>query len=67
MTEIGPTLGQRAFDISIMVGAIAIVFVMIFMLVFYRLPSNCEYRAYCIYGIDCACYGRLGITITLPV
>lgn len=36
---IGPTIGQQAFDITLKAGAIALIFVALFLMIIYRLPG----------------------------
>lgn len=36
---IGPTIGQQAFDITLKAGAIALIFVALFLIIIYRLPG----------------------------
>ncbi|MBP5236052.1 MAG: protein translocase subunit SecD [Clostridia bacterium] len=39
LKSVGPSLGERAFDTSLLAGAIGILIVMIFMVIVYRMPG----------------------------
>ncbi|MBQ7820761.1 MAG: protein translocase subunit SecD [Clostridia bacterium] len=39
LESVGPTLGEKALNTSLIAGAIGLIFVMVFMIVFYKLPG----------------------------
>lgn len=64
---IGPTLGLEAFEKSIKAGAIAILFIFLFMLIFYRVPgliANIGLAIYVLVVVYSMKY--LGVKLTLP-
>jgi len=64
---VGPTLGQESVDKSVRAGIIGLVAVLLFMLVYYRLPGGLADLALVIYGlITLALYKLIPITLTLP-
>lgn len=65
--EIGPTLGQDSVQKSIRAGAIGLGVVLLFMLVYYRLPGALADLALLIYAvITLALYKTIPVTLTLP-
>ena len=64
---IGPTLGLEAFERSIKVGAIAILFIFLFMLIFYRIPGLIASIGLTIYVLIVVYSMKfLGVKLTLP-
>jgi len=64
---VGPTLGQESVEKSVRAGIIGLVAVLLFMLVYYRLPGGLADLALVIYGlITLALYKLIPITLTLP-
>ncbi|SHD76897.1 protein translocase subunit SecD [Schnuerera ultunensis] len=64
---IGPTLGLKAFEKSIKAGGIAILFIFLFMLIFYRVPgltANIGLTIYVLIVVYSMKY--LGVKLTLP-
>ena len=65
--RIGATLGAESVDRSIRAGAIGLGIVLVFMLVYYRLPGGLADIALIIYVlINFALYKLIPITLTLP-
>lgn len=65
--EIGPTLGQKALSVSLSAGAVALLLIMIFMLIYYRLPGIMADIALIAYVIITALVMSFTkITLTLP-
>ena len=65
--QIGATLGQQSIDASVTAGSIGLVVVLLFMLIYYRLPGLLADFALIIYAlINFALFKRLGVTLTLP-
>ena len=63
---IGPTLGQDAIDKSQVAGAIGIGIVMLFMLLYYRLPGLLADFALLLYtALTFAIFKLIGVTLTL--
>ncbi len=63
---IGPTLGQDSLDKSLVAGAIGISIVMLFMVLYYRLPGLIANVAILIYaGITFALFRTIPVTLTL--
>jgi preprotein translocase subunit SecD len=64
---VGATLGQDSIRRSIIAGSVGIVLVLIFMVVYYRLPGVIADVALVVYALlTLACYAIVGITLTLP-
>jgi len=64
---VGATLGQDSIISSIYAGAGGLFLVLIFMIVYYRLPGLIADIALIIYAIlTWACFSLLGVTLTLP-
>jgi len=64
---IGPTLGQDSVNKSITAGLIGIAVVLIFMLIYYRLPGVLADLALLTFaGISLALYKTIPVTLTLP-
>lgn len=72
LRSVGPTLGERALESSLMAGAIGVLLVMIFMLLIYRLPGLVAVISLCLYMavefMIMAGYftGDFKVTLTLP-
>lgn len=65
--QIGATLGEQSIDASIRAGAIGVVMVLLFMLIYYRLPGILADVALIIYVLlSFAVFKGLGVTLTLP-
>jgi protein-export membrane protein SecD len=65
--RIGATLGQESVDRSVRAGSIGLGIVLLFMLVYYRLPGGLADLALTIYVlINFAIYKLIPITLTLP-
>lgn len=65
--EVGATLGQLSIDASIQAGIIGVSVVLLFMLIYYRLPGFLADIALIIYAlINFAIFKGLGVTLTLP-
>jgi len=64
---VGPTLGQDSVDKSIRAGIIGLIAVLLFMLIYYRLPGALADLALIIYAvITLALYKLIPVTLTLP-
>ncbi len=64
---IGPTLGQKALEVSMYAGIISLIFVVIFMLVVYKIPGVVAALALIAYSaILMIVMVYAGITLTLP-
>lgn len=64
---VGATLGQDSVRRSIIAGCMGLVLVLIFMVVYYRLPgliADVSLLAYAL--LTMACYALVGVTLTLP-
>jgi preprotein translocase subunit SecD len=66
-SQIAPTLGQEALNSSWIAGAIGLAMVMLFMLVYYRLPGLLADMALILYALFLfAVIKLLGVTLSLP-
>ena len=64
---VGPTLGQDSVDKSVRAGTIGLVVVLLFMLIYYRLPGALADVALVIYAlVTLAVFKLVPITLTLP-
>lgn len=64
---VGPTLGQDSVQRSIRAGIIGLIVVLLFMVVYYRLPGALADVALIIYAlINVALYKLIPVTLTLP-
>ena len=64
---VGPTLGQDSVQRSIRAGTIGIIVVLLFMLVYYRLPGLLADLALLIYAVlTLALFKLIPVTLTLP-
>jgi protein-export membrane protein SecD len=65
--QIGATLGQLSIDQSVRAGVIGVAIVLLFMLVYYRLPGLLADLALLMYALlNFAVFKWLGVTLTLP-
>jgi protein-export membrane protein SecD len=65
--QIGATLGAASVASSLLAGAVGLSVVLIFMVVYYRLPGTVAAVALLIYAlINFGLYKLLGVTMTLP-
>jgi preprotein translocase subunit SecD len=66
-SQVAPTLGQQALNNSWIAGFIGLGMVMIFMLLYYRLPGLLADVALCLYALFLfAVIKLLGVTLSLP-
>ena len=64
---VGATLGRDSINRSIYAGVGGLILVLIFMVVYYRLPGIIANIALVIYALfTWACFALLGVTLTLP-
>lgn len=64
---VGATLGQDSIRRSIIAACVGLVLVLIFMVVYYRLPGVIADGALIVYALlTIACYALVGVTLTLP-
>ena len=67
VSTVGPTLGEISVQRSIRAGIIGLSVVLLFMLVYYRLPGSLADVALLIYALlNLAIYKLLPVTLTLP-
>lgn len=65
--QVGATLGEQSITSSIRAGAIGLMVVLFFMVIYYRLPGSLAALALVIYALlNLAAFKLLGVTITLP-
>ncbi len=65
--QVGATLGEQSIDASIQAGVIGVIVVLLFMLIYYRLPGVLADMALIIYVlISFAVFKSVGVTLTLP-
>lgn len=65
--QIGATLGEQSIEASIRAGVIGLVIVLLFMLIYYRLPGSLADIALIVYALlNFAVFKALGVTLTLP-
>ena len=65
--QVGATLGEQSVDASIRAGVIGVLVVLLFMLIYYRLPGVLADIALIIYVLlSFAVFKGLGVTLTLP-
>jgi preprotein translocase subunit SecD len=65
-TAVGPTLGRDSVNKSITAGAIGLIVVVLFMLLYYRLPGLLADLALAIYALLILAIYKFGVTLTLP-
>ena len=64
---IGPTLGEDSLNKSLLAGAIGFAIVILFMLIYYRLPGAVAVLGIAIYaGLTFALFKLIPVTLTLP-
>lgn len=64
---VGPSLGRDSLDLSLRAGTIAVVLILAFMIILYRLPGVLADLALLLYGLFLfATLTALGATMTLP-
>jgi protein-export membrane protein SecD len=64
---IGPSLGQRSVDRSIRAGIIGVITVLVFMLIYYRVPGFAAALALLLFAaINFALYKFIPVTLSLP-
>lgn len=65
--QIGATLGEQSISDSIRAGVIGVVVVLLFMLIYYRLPGALADIALLVYVlVSFAIFEAVGVTLTLP-
>lgn len=65
--QIGATLGEMSIQASVQAGAIGVLIVLLFMLIYYRLPGLLADLALLIYAlVNFAVFKWLAVTLTLP-
>jgi protein-export membrane protein SecD/preprotein translocase SecF subunit len=65
--SVGPTLGQDSVQKSIRAGTIGLIVVLLFMIVYYRLPGFMAALAMVVYGLlNFGLYKIIPVTLTLP-
>ncbi len=65
--SVGPTLGQDSVQKSVRAGTIGLIVVLLFMIVYYRLPGFMASLAMIVYGLlNFALYKTIPVTLTLP-
>jgi len=65
--EIGATLGESSVNASIRAGAIGVSVVLLFMLVYYRLPGALANLALILYALlNLAVFKSMSVTLTMP-
>lgn len=65
--QVGATLGEQSITSSIRAGSIGLMVVLLFMMIYYRLPGSLAALALVIYALlNLAAFKLLGVTITLP-
>ncbi|MBL1136172.1 MAG: protein translocase subunit SecD [Chloroflexi bacterium] len=64
--NVGPTLGQISIDRSVRAGVIGVLVVLLFMLIYYRVPGIAADLALIVFGlINFALYKTIPVTLTL--
>ncbi len=67
VSTVGPTLGELSVERSIRAGIIGLSVVLLFMLIYYRLPGALADLALLLYaGLNLALYKLVPVTLTLP-
>ncbi len=65
--QVGATLGEQSIQSSVTAGSIGLIVVLLFMLIYYRLPGGLADIALIIYALfNIPIYQFLGVTMTLP-
>lgn len=66
-TKVGATLGQESVALSIRAGSIGIIVVLVFMIVYYRLPGMAAAGALLVFVVlNLAVFKLIPVTLTLP-
>lgn len=66
-TSIGPTLGEESVSASVRAGTIGVAVVLVFMIIYYRVPGFLAAVALIIYAlINLAIYKFVPVTMTMP-
>ena len=64
---VGATLGQDSIRRSIIAASVGLALVLVFMVIYYRLPGAIADVALIVYALlTIACYAIVGVTLTLP-
>ena len=67
LRSVGPTLGEKALETSLLAAAIGIAIILLFMIVVYRIPGFAASLALCGYvGVLALIMGVLHVNLTLP-
>lgn len=67
LRSVGPTLGERSLETSIMAGAIGLLLVILFMIIFYRLPGLIAAISLVFYAaLMLVILAILGVNLSLP-
>ena len=65
--NVGPTLGEISIDRSVTAGTIGVIVVLLFMIIYYRVPGIAAALALIVFaGINFALYKTIPVTLTLP-
>jgi len=65
--QVGATLGEQSIEASIRAGTIGVIVVLLFMLIYYRLPGVLADAALIVYVLlSLAVFKGVGVTLTLP-
>ena len=65
--QVGATLGEQSINASVRAGVIGVIVVLLFMLIYYRLPGVLADTALIIYVLlSLAVFKSVGVTLTLP-
>jgi preprotein translocase subunit SecD len=65
--QIGPTLGEISVNRSIRAGVVGVIVVLLFMIIYYRIPGVAAALALIIFAvINFALYKAIPVTVTLP-
>lgn len=65
--QVGATLGEASIEASVRAGVIGVIIVLLFMLIYYRLPGALADVALIIYALlNFALFKWMGVTLTLP-
>ncbi len=65
--QVGATLGEQSVQSSVTAGSIGLIVILLFMLIYYRLPGGLADIALVIYALfNIAIYQWMGVTMTLP-
>ncbi|MEW5985364.1 MAG: protein translocase subunit SecD [Chloroflexota bacterium] len=65
--QVGATLGEASIEASVRAGVIGVIVVLLFMLIYYRLPGFLADLALIVYALlNFALFKWMGVTLTLP-